>query len=282
MRRMRVCPWVDPQPRDFPVSLLEGWGRGPSSQCWTVRLFFRQSSPALNCRTQILVGRDERCFCVRPARTQKNKNKNTRDVFDHGSQEGFAPFPRSLPQSEDRMERHKNSLSAQESRGSNQQNCENGVPPWDLGQATVQGKHLISATQPCESTSCSRTSNRANQSLQLGHEASLMTIQPCTQKTSAESTAQIWTTGMYSQTDGTQSSRSSQAVCEHNTQRQETSPFFTARTRKSQRGSSSRAPTGTSALPHLCRNRSTGALSPKHAPALGCSPFSGRLRNHAS
>ena len=43
-----------------------------------------------------------------------------------------------------------------------------------------------------------------------------MTSQPCTQKRPPENTAQIWTTDMYSQTDETQSSRTVQAVCEHN------------------------------------------------------------------
>ena len=52
----------------------------------------------------------------------------------------------------------------------------------DLGQANVRLSKMILSTQPCKSASCSRTSNRANQPPQLGHEASLMTSQPCTKR----------------------------------------------------------------------------------------------------
>ena len=59
---------------------------------------------------------------------------------------------------------------------------------------------------------------------------------------------------------------------------QETGPFFTARIRWEQCGSSSKASTGASAFPHLWRKRSTGALSSKHAPVLGWIPLSRRVR----
>ena len=71
------------------------------------------------------------------------------------------------------------------------------MPPCDLGQATVQHKHLISATQPCGSGSLKpRDLEQATVQINLlftnkqpcksvsplDHEASLMTSQPCTKK----------------------------------------------------------------------------------------------------
>ena len=113
----------------------------------------------------------------------------------------------------------------------------------DLGQATVQRQQLISARPSCGSVSVrTRASNRANQSPDLGHATvqlslpssvmrrSLMTVQPCNQRHHGNHRASL-TTDTCSWTRGTQSSRTDQAVCEHNTQRQETGPFFTARIR---------------------------------------------------
>ena len=66
----RVYPWVDPQPRDFPVSLLECGAAAPPRSVGLCGVF-----SAVNCQTQFLMGRDDRCLCERLARTHKNKTK---------------------------------------------------------------------------------------------------------------------------------------------------------------------------------------------------------------
>ena len=70
---------------------------------------------------------------------------------------------------------------------------------------------------------------------------------------------------MYSQTDGTLSSRSGQAVCEHNAQRQETGPFFTARTRRHSAGQAPEHRLGPVHF-HICAG--TGQLVLSHPNTL--------------
>ena len=91
-RRMRVCPWVDPQPMTSPCP---SWSVGPRPllAVWDCAAFFRQSSPALNCQTQFLM--DEMIAVFASGSHERRKTKhNRRDVSDHGSRKDLHHFPR--------------------------------------------------------------------------------------------------------------------------------------------------------------------------------------------
>ena len=73
-RRMRVCPWVDPQPRDFPVSLLECGAAAPPR---SVGLCGVVSAVAP---------------CPQLSKLVTGTETNKRDVIDHGNRKDLHHF----------------------------------------------------------------------------------------------------------------------------------------------------------------------------------------------